>query len=84
MGKQPRVSNTISENVYSLHRGINDLYKSPNRESLFPTTEQYKNEFPAMEKMKELQKKHEGKHPASSSCMRKRNAWVRNGLGTNF
>ena len=52
----PGIENSISKNVYGLHRGKNDLYKPPNRESLFPSTVQYKKIFPSHGKMKELQK----------------------------
>ena len=36
--------------VYGNYRGRNDLYKPPNSESLFPSTVQYTNEFPTMER----------------------------------
>ena len=41
---------SISENVYGLCMSKGDLYKPPNRGSLFQTIEKYKNVFPAMER----------------------------------
>ena len=40
----------ILEHVYGLCRRKNDLYKPPNRGSLYQTNEQYKNKFLAMER----------------------------------
>ena len=52
----PGRENSSSANVLGHYRSENDICKPPNHESLFPATMQYKNRFPAMEKIRKLQK----------------------------
>ena len=80
----PRRENTISENFLGNYRSKNDLSKPPNPESLLLShcaIEKWISQHGQMRKTTENVRE---KRPSCSSCMRKRNTWVNNGLGTHF